>query len=83
MKKILISLITVTLVIFESYQEQGSFLFTDAFAFENKSLQYAFNNKQSDLQIRGSGVVIKVLRDDTDGSRHQKFILRTNTGQSL
>ena len=90
MKKILILLVTVALVIFESYQEQGNSLFADdllqTFALENsenKSLQRAFNNKQSDLQIQGVGVVVKVLRDDTKGSRHQKFILRSNAGQSV
>ncbi len=34
-------------------------------------------------QIRGSGSVVRVLSDDNDGSRHQRFILRLASGQTL
>lgn len=46
-------------------------------------LKTAFNNRQSDVQIQGTGVVIKNLRDDLEGSRHQKFIIKDNTGQTV
>tara|TARA_R110001583_G_C5670239_1_gene410768 strand:+ start:2911 stop:3639 length:729 start_codon:yes stop_codon:yes gene_type:complete len=46
-------------------------------------IQQAFQNRQSNLQVSGSGVVVQVLPDDLDGSRHQKFILRLSTGQTL
>lgn len=46
-------------------------------------LQQAFQNRQSDLQVTGSGVVIRILPDDLEGSRHQKFILRLSSGQTL
>lgn len=46
-------------------------------------LQQAFENRESDLQIEGAGVVAKVLKDDTKGSPHQRFLLRTSTGQTL
>jgi hypothetical protein len=41
------------------------------------TIQKAFVNQQSDVQIQGKGRVKKVLRDDTSGLRHQKFILQT------
>jgi len=47
------------------------------------TLQTAYENRQSDLQVQGRGIVIRVLPDDTDGSRHQKFILKTDAGQSV
>lgn len=47
------------------------------------TLRAAYENQRSDLQIRGDGEVAKVLSDDNDGSRHQRFILRTGTGQTI
>ncbi|NTW83608.1 MAG: DUF3465 domain-containing protein [Chlorobiaceae bacterium] len=43
----------------------------------------AFANRQSNLQVSGEGVVIKMLPDDTRGSRHQKFLLKLSNGQTL
>ena len=46
-------------------------------------LQQAYQNHQSDLQIQGSGRVIKTLPDDTQGLRHQRFIVKLASGQTL
>lgn len=46
-------------------------------------LGQAYENRQSDVQVRGEGEVIRILRDDNTGSRHQKFILRMPSGQTL
>ncbi|WP_239237601.1 DUF3465 domain-containing protein [Candidatus Nitrotoga sp. BS] len=43
----------------------------------------AFANKISNLQVSGQGVVIKLLPDDNDGSRHQKFVVKLASGQTL
>ncbi len=42
----------------------------------NSDVYSAYRNKKSDVQVTGSGLVIKVLPDDLKGSRHQKFILK-------
>jgi len=34
-------------------------------------------------QAQGSGTVIRVLSDDNDGSRHQRFILQLASGRTL
>jgi hypothetical protein len=34
-------------------------------------------------QATGSGTVVRILSDDNDGSRHQRFILRLASGRTL
>jgi len=46
-------------------------------------LQNAYANGQSDVQVEGSGTVVKTLSDDLDGSRHQRFILKLDSGQTV
>ncbi|MBX3695846.1 MAG: DUF3465 domain-containing protein [Steroidobacteraceae bacterium] len=47
------------------------------------SIAEAFQNQKSDALVEGRGEVIRVLADDSDGSRHQRFILRLDSGQTL
>ncbi|MDR1322099.1 MAG: DUF3465 domain-containing protein [Gracilibacteraceae bacterium] len=42
-----------------------------------------FEQKESDVQVEGSGVVSMLLSDDNDGDRHQRFILELASGQTL
>ncbi|MBN1379994.1 MAG: DUF3465 domain-containing protein [Gammaproteobacteria bacterium] len=46
-------------------------------------LANAYDNQRSDFQIEGKGVVIKLLSDDLKGSRHQRFILKLHSDQTL
>ena len=43
----------------------------------------AILERKSGVQAEGSGSVIKILPDDNDGSRHQRFILKLASGQTL
>jgi len=47
------------------------------------TLQQAFEQQQSDLQIEDEGIVIKLLPDDLKGSRHQRFIVKLDHGQTV
>jgi len=44
------------------------------------SVAQAFKNKQSKVWVKTSGQVTKILSDDNDGSRHQRFIVRLLNG---
>jgi hypothetical protein len=43
----------------------------------------AFERRTSNLQVEGQGVVQRVLPDDDDGSRHQRFTVTLASGQTL
>ncbi len=46
-------------------------------------VESAYSQKLSDVQVTGEGEVVKVLQDDDRGSRHQKFIIRMPSGNTL
>jgi len=46
-------------------------------------LQDAFDNQKSGFQIQGEGDVTRILSDDLDGSRHQRFILQISPKQTV
>lgn len=50
---------------------------------DDRQLAAAFEQRQSNIQVEGHGTVSKLLPDDLDGSRHQKFIVQLATGQTI
>ena len=86
MKKILIPLVAVALMYaLGLIQEQGISI-PDTPSWSQNSggaIEAAFNNRQSDVQVQGQGRVVRILPDDNDGSRHQRFILELDNGQAL
>ena len=46
-----------------------------------EAIAQAYADQASGLQVTGAGVVVKVLRDDNDGSPHQRFLLELPSGQ--
>ena len=47
------------------------------------ALARAFDAHSSDLEVEGQGTVVRILADDDEGARHQRFILRLDSGQTL
>jgi Protein of unknown function (DUF3465) len=52
-------------------------------AVADTSIEQAFHNRSSNAQVEGEGVVTRILPDDRDGSRHQKFIVRIPSGLTI
>ena len=87
MKKILLILV-VGLAAYGLIEFAPGFLpvgrfFSPELSTSDKALEKAFKNKQSNIQVGGSGEVTKILPDDTQGKRHQRFIIELNSGQTL
>jgi len=88
MKKILIALLIALLLGFVIYgfiekNPNTTSSYTEETTTSDQLLATAYQNQQSDLQVGGSGEVIHILPDDNEGSRHQKFIIRLSSGQTL
>jgi hypothetical protein len=43
----------------------------------------AFRSGRSDVQVGAEGRVVRILPDDNEGSRHQRFLLELESGHSL
>lgn len=84
MKKLVI-LIIVAVLGYGYIREQGVSIpsLSSSNTSSDSAIQAAYDNRQSDLQVQGEGVVKRVLPDDSEGSRHQKFILKLSTGHTL
>ena len=46
-------------------------------------LAQLFASGISDVQVQGKGIVVAILPDDLQGSRHQRFIVQLASGQTL
>jgi hypothetical protein len=43
----------------------------------------AYRNRERRVEVCGRGVVARVLREDDEGSRHQRFVVRLPSGQTV
>ena len=87
MKKIILLLVAgfAVYALFHQFQDSSPLHFFQKteLSRSDQALQKAFEGNVSDFQVGGSGKVIRVLPDDTEGRRHQKFIIKLKSGQTL
>lgn len=57
----------------EAMQEVGS----------EEAIERAFAQQQSNVPVEATGVVVRILNDDNEGSRHQRFIVRLASGHTV
>lgn len=50
---------------------------------DDSAIDRAFKLRTSGVQVEGEGVVTRILADDNEGSRHQRFILRLASGETV
>lgn len=85
MKRIAVWLVLIALVY--GYNQFGGLPLDGASAPDirgaDSALQQAIRDGRSDVQVRGEGEVVRLLPDDLEGSRHQKFILEVAGGNTV
>jgi hypothetical protein len=84
-KKNILILVVVAVLTYAYIQEQGISIpgFSLWTQSTDNTLQDAYNNRQNGLQVYGEGIVTEILSDDLQGARHQRFIVRLSSGQTL
>ena len=50
---------------------------------DDDAIGRAFKNHTSGIEVEGAGRVIRLLDDDVNGPRHQRFIVELASGQTL
>jgi Protein of unknown function (DUF3465) len=89
MKKLIIVVLAV-LVAYVAYDQRDANEPADArsalsaaVGTQKDAIATAYERRESNVQVEGAGVVVKVLSDDNDGSRHQRFIVELASGQTV
>ena len=59
------------------------FYLSTTIIYANPLIDKAYHSKQSDVQVQGSAKVIKLLSDDNNGSRHQRFVLKLSSNLTI
>ncbi len=76
--------ILLLVLILSAFYEHGTFdSYLDKGHDDTSTLDHAFRNQISGLQVEGAGIVETVLADDSSGSRHQRIILRTGENHTI
>ncbi len=77
MKKALFGLIVVAAIAVGSYDRLST-------PHPRRSaIETAFATRTSSVEVEGRGTVTSMLRDDNRGSRHQRFVVRLDSGHTL
>ena len=88
MKKLLILAVAIAAVVLWQRQQDAASPSANPgvsveSAIREDAIATAFDARQSGVQVIGTGIVSRILPDDVDGSRHQRFILALTSGRTL
>lgn len=65
------------------YASQFSYEQAYAPSSQQKTIEQLIQQRQSDTQIAVTAQVYKLLRDDLEGSRHQRFLIKLSGGETI
>jgi hypothetical protein len=85
-KALVFALVALAFLLVRWYREAKILLgdgISDRPAVEAITAEEAFQGRRSGVMIEGVGKVMRILADDREGSRHQRFILLMESGQTL
>jgi hypothetical protein len=83
MKKYIFAIAIIAVCYVGSGHTNETLNFADASTARAEAIATAFREQRSGVQVAGEGVVVRILPDDSDGHRHQRFILSLASGQTL
>jgi hypothetical protein len=83
MKKTLIILFFVAIAVVLYDESQRVEVSTPAIFVDSTARLHPDEQWLAGQQVQGSGMVLRVLPDDNDGSRHQRFILELSSGRTV
>ena len=66
-----------------SYSPSATILSRSSDQLDNTQLLVAYKNRVAREQIKGSGVIVKALKDDLEGVRHQRLVIKVNNNQTI
>jgi hypothetical protein len=78
-----VSLATVVVLLAVLVWLERSATIDPGFGAANTAVAEAYRSQLSDLWVEGEGRVLRVLSDDNDGSRHQRFVLEVGPGHTV
>ena len=80
---LIIVIILVAYLVYDHYRSMHSDAPATQTSTNEQALANAFENHLSNIQVHGQGIITRVLPDDNEGSRHQRFIIRLASAQTL
>jgi hypothetical protein len=83
MKKVLLILVALAGAYYVLYELDPAADFSSPASSIDAPATKADAQWRSGQQVRATGTVSRILPDDNDGSRHQRFILRLSSGRTL
>ena len=89
MKKWLLPIaIVAAIVLYQKWDEsrysaQGAATGAVVPSADDDAIRNAYESQQSGVEVSGQGTVWRILGDDHEGDRHQRFILALGTGHTL